>query len=53
MIEKLNLWNKTLSQDNCIFADYDDKIQKAKCSCDIVESSPSFANININKTKFP
>ena len=45
--------NKTLSQDNCIFADYDDKIQKAKCSCDIVESSPSFANININKTKLP
>ena len=43
--------NKTVCQDNCIFADYDNKIQKAKCSCDVVESSSSFANININKTK--
>jgi hypothetical protein len=43
--------NKTVCQDNCIFSDYDNKIQKAKCSCDVVESSSSFANININKTK--
>ena len=43
--------NKTVCQDNCIFADYDNKLQKAKCSCDVVESSSSFANININKTK--
>ena len=43
--------NKTICQDNCIFANYDDKIQKAKCSCDVVESSSSFANININKSK--
>ena len=43
--------NKTVCQDNCFFADYDHKIQKAKCSCDVVESSSSFANININKTK--
>ena len=43
--------NKTVCQDNCIFADYDNEIQKAKCSCDVIESSSSFENININKTK--
>jgi len=43
--------NKTVCQDNCIFSDYDNKIKKAKCSCGVVESSSSFANININKTK--
>ena len=43
--------NKTICQEGCIFSDYDYTIQKAKCSCDVVESSSSFANININKTK--
>ena len=43
--------NITVCQEGCIFSDYDSNIQKAKCSCDVKESSSTFANININKTK--
>ena len=43
--------NKTVCQDNCFFSDFDDNINKAKCSCDVVESSNNFENIKINKAK--
>ena len=43
--------NKTLCQENCVFKSYDYDNKKADCSCDIIESSDSIANININKTK--
>ena len=43
--------NKTICQEKCIFSDYDKKIKKAKCTCDIVQSSSSFADIHINKEK--
>ena len=43
--------NKTVCQEGCVFSEYDYTNQKAKCSCDVVESSSSFGNININKTK--
>ena len=43
--------NKTVCQDNCLFSQYDENIKKAKCSCDVVESSSSFSKFNINKTK--
>ena len=43
--------NKTVCQDNCVFSEYDYESQKAKCSCDVVESSSSFADINIDKTR--
>ena len=43
--------NKTVCQENCIFSDYDESNQKAICSCDVVQSSFSFANFYINKTK--
>ena len=44
--------NKTVCQDNCIFSEYDYKKKKAKCSCDVKDSSIlSFSNITINKTK--
>ena len=43
--------NKTVCQDNCFFSDFDDNINKAKCSCDVVESSTNYENIKINKAK--
>ena len=43
--------NKTVCQENCLFSEYDKRRKKAKCSCDIEESSSTFANIHINKTK--
>ena len=43
--------NKTVCQENCFFSKYDYNTSKAKCSCDIVESSSSFANIKIDKSK--
>ena len=41
----------TICQDGCDFSEYDDKTKKAKCSCKVKESSTSFADIKINKTK--
>ena len=41
----------TVCQENCIFSDYDYDIQKAKCSCDVEESSDYFDDININTTE--
>ena len=43
--------NKMVCQDGCDFLDYDTSTQKAKCSCDVEESSSSFELININKSK--
>ena len=37
--------NRTICQENCIFSEYDYKIQKAKCSCNIIQTSFSFENI--------
>ena len=45
------LQNKTVCQESCIFSEYNYETKKAKCSCDVKESSSSFANININTTK--
>ena len=41
--------NKTICQDNCDFSDYDYKINKAICKCDVKESSSSSANMIIDK----
>ena len=41
--------NKTLCQDECTFSEYNYITQKAKCLCDVVESSSSFSNMKINK----
>ena len=38
-------------QEDCEFSDYNSTSQKAKCLCQVKESSSSFADININKTK--
>ena len=43
--------NKTVCQEKCDFTDYDYNTYKAICSCEVKESSSSFAYININKTK--
>jgi hypothetical protein len=43
--------NKTICQDDCDFTEYNYNTKKSKCSCKIQESSLSFADMNINKTK--
>ena len=43
--------NKSVCQDDCDFIEYNYTNKKAICSCDIKESSLSFEDININKTK--
>ena len=43
--------NKTVCQDDCNFYEYDDKAQKANCSCKVKESSSSIANMTINTSK--
>ena len=43
--------NKAVCQDGCDFIKYDYDTLKALCSCDIKESSSSFASMNINKDK--
>ena len=43
--------NKTVCQDGCIFSSYDKINQKAICSCEVKESSSSFADIKIDKKK--
>ena len=42
---------KAVCQDGCVFADYDYENLKAKCSCEIKESSNSFALMKIDKDK--
>ena len=44
--------NKTICQDDCYFHEYDEQTQKANCSCKVIETSSSFANMTINNTKF-
>ena len=44
--------NKSVCQEKCIFTEYDYNTKKAKCSCDIEESSTSLKNIKIDKSKF-
>ena len=43
--------NKTICQDDCDFSDYDKDIKKANCSCQVKDSSNSYEDMNINKTK--
>ena len=43
--------NKTVCQEKCIFAEYDDTTQKAKCVCDVVEASSTFSNSKIDKSE--
>ena len=42
--------NKTVCQEDCIFSEYDYKTQKAKCSCNVKESSLFFVDMKINKS---
>ena len=42
---------KTVCQDDCDFSYYNDKIEKAQCSCKVKESSSSFSNMVIDKEK--
>ena len=43
--------NKTICQDDCNFSEYNKDLKQANCSCQVKESSNSYANMNINKTK--
>ena len=43
--------NKTLCQENCFLTNYDYNINKARCSCEVIESSSKFENIKIDKEK--
>ena len=43
--------NKTVCQDGCDFNDYNYTIKKANCSCNVQESSKSFAYMKIDKKK--
>ena len=42
---------KIVCQEGCDFTKYDDVFHKAKCSCDVKESSESSAFMNINTTE--
>ena len=43
--------NKMLCQEDCDFIKYDNETKRALCSCGVKESSSSFSNMKINKTK--
>ena len=43
--------NKTVCQDDCVFSEYDEINEKAKCSCKAKGSSSFFDDMKINKTK--
>ena len=43
--------NKTICQEDCDFSEYDTALQKAKCSCEIKQSSSSIIDMSLNKTK--
>ena len=43
--------NKAVCQDDCDFTDYDYKINKAKCTCKVKETSSSSAGMKIDKQK--
>ena len=38
-------------QDGCVFADYNNTLKKAKCSCEAKESSSSYEDMKIDKNK--
>ena len=43
--------NKIVCQEDCFLSDYDPKLFKANCLCNVRESSKSYSNIKINKDK--
>ena len=43
--------NKTICQEECDFSDYNYDIKRTTCSCELKESSDSFADMNINMAK--
>ena len=43
--------NKAVCQEGCDFTKYDYNMLKAICSCDVKETSKSFATMNIDKEK--
>ena len=43
--------DKIICQENCDFSEYDYDTFVAKCSCNVKESSESFADMSINKNK--
>ena len=43
--------SKTVCQDDCDFVDFNYNSKNAKCLCKIKESSPTFADMKINKKK--
>ena len=43
--------NQIICQEGCDFKSYDYKTQEVNCSCEVKESSSSFANMDINTTK--
>ena len=43
--------DKVICQEDCDFNEYDYDTFVAKCSCEVKESSKSFADMNINKAK--
>ena len=43
--------NNIICQEDCDFSSYDYNIHEAICSCNVKESSSSFANMKINKEK--
>ena len=43
--------NKTVCQEDCLFADYNSDNKQVNCSCIVKETSNDYKNMNINKTK--
>ena len=47
----MNILQRQACQDGCDFADYNNTLKKAKCSCKAKESSSSFEEMTIDKNK--
>ena len=43
--------DKIVCQEDCAFTNYESKYSKVECSCDVKESSESFAGMSINREK--
>ena len=43
--------DKIVCQEDCAFSNYESKYSKVECSCDVKESSESFAGMSINREK--
>ena len=43
--------DKSVCQEKCFFAEYDNNIKKAKCSCEVEETPLVSKNIKIDKSK--